>query len=245
MYDNIIFDLYGTLIDINTDESNEKLWIYMTNLYKKQNAIYRPNELKKLFNKLCNEEEINLKKTLKCDNVEININNVFKKLFEHKNINVNNKTIDKTTLAFRKNSTNYIKLYKNVKKTLNTLKKHSKKIYLLSNAQNTFTMYELKKLNLEKYFDGIILSSNELVKKPNPIFFDKLFNKYNLKKENSIMIGNDKTTDIKGAFEYQIDSIYIKSNLSPSNDLNITSKATFNIYDGNIKSILDFLLYNQ
>ena len=33
MYDNIIFDLYGTLIDIHTDEEDIAVWKHMCEFY--------------------------------------------------------------------------------------------------------------------------------------------------------------------------------------------------------------------
>lgn len=35
MYRNYIFDLYGTLVDIHTDEEKEALWEEMADAYKK------------------------------------------------------------------------------------------------------------------------------------------------------------------------------------------------------------------
>ena len=38
MYKNYIFDLYGTLIDINTDEWNVQLWKKMQILYNTRSS---------------------------------------------------------------------------------------------------------------------------------------------------------------------------------------------------------------
>ena len=43
---DIIFDLYGTLIDIYTNESSKAFWIKCANKFKKYKA-YKPNKLKK------------------------------------------------------------------------------------------------------------------------------------------------------------------------------------------------------
>ena len=52
MYKNYIFDLYGTLIDINTDEWNVQLWKKMQILYGYRGAIYTYRELQKEYGKL-------------------------------------------------------------------------------------------------------------------------------------------------------------------------------------------------
>ena len=40
MYKNYIFDLYGTVIDINTDEWNDDLWKKIAILYAYKGAHY-------------------------------------------------------------------------------------------------------------------------------------------------------------------------------------------------------------
>ena len=44
MYKNYIFDLYGTIIDINTDENYDDLWKEMAEFYCMKNAIYTAEE---------------------------------------------------------------------------------------------------------------------------------------------------------------------------------------------------------
>ena len=56
MYQNYIFDLYGTLVDIHTDETVRGLWKQMAELYTRRGAAYRPEELRETYEMLCREE---------------------------------------------------------------------------------------------------------------------------------------------------------------------------------------------
>ena len=47
MYDNYVFDLYGTLIDIHTDESGEAFWRSIAELYSCAGIGFTPAELQK------------------------------------------------------------------------------------------------------------------------------------------------------------------------------------------------------
>ena len=47
-YDNYVFDLYGTLVDIHTDENCDLLWEKLAMFYGYYGANYTPDELKKL-----------------------------------------------------------------------------------------------------------------------------------------------------------------------------------------------------
>ena len=171
-YKYFIFDLYGTLVDIHTDEFNDRLWNKFKAILSQYKAYYTKDELRfAYFNKV---SEIENKKAKINHDIEIDIYDVFKYLFTNKGIKTNEETIKKIAIEFRKLSTTHIRKYSNVDRLLSELKKHNKKIYLLSNAQSLFTIYELKQLDLLKYFDDIFISSDIGYKKPDVLFLNKL-----------------------------------------------------------------------
>ena len=232
MYKNYIFDLYGTIIDINTDEEYDDLWEEMADFYCMKNATYSANELKETYHKLCKkEEEKHIKKYKHITHHEIDVHNVFKKLYNDKGVKVTTQSVSATAQFFRILSTKYVKVYDGAIEFIENLKQKGKKVYLLSNAQYDFTYYEMCFLDLVKYFDGILISSEEKVKKPDPYFYQILFERYNLEKNESIMIGNDKSSDIKGANDFGIDSLYFYSNISPIEDLSLPNTSTY-VVDG-------------
>jgi len=57
MYQNYVFDFYGTLADIRTDEENPGLWEKMSEIYRALGADYGPQELQYAFRRLENEEK--------------------------------------------------------------------------------------------------------------------------------------------------------------------------------------------
>lgn len=239
MYKNYIFDLYGTLVDIRTNEQKTYLWEKMAELYGFYGASYEKNELKKKFFEYCKELETEMKKDEECP--EINLDMVIRKLFADKGIDeVEQSTVDALQMSMRVISTKFICLYEGVIDFLEALKKKGKKVYLLSNAQRAFTRPEIKYLGLEKYFDDILISSEEGCKKPGKSFYQRLIDKHNLKVEESIMIGNDSTTDILGAFNMGMDSLYIHTEISPecAKDL----KSTYTIMDGDFTKVKDLIL---
>lgn len=199
---NVLFDLYGTLIDIHTDESKEKFWKKLA-LKTKDFKEYDYQELKTEYLKAC--EYFHQFKE------EIEILDVFEKIY-----NVGIEDAKKIALLFRKLSTIYIRKYRGVDKLLTNLKKRGCMIYLLSNAQSSFTLPEMEKLGLVKYFDGIAISSDYGVKKPNKDFYLKVLEKFELAITDTWMVGNDFECDIAPAKELGLKTIYIESNLSPN-----------------------------
>lgn len=212
MYKNYIFDLYGTLVDIHTNETKAYLWKKMHVWYDMHGAHYeKPLTLKKEFYRLINEAEANMND----EYAEIQIEYVFLKLFEQKGVEASMELAVETGKMLRMLSLDYVKLYDGVLELFDRLKKNNKKIYLLSNAQRIFTEPEMRLLGIYDLFDGIIYSSDAGVKKPSGKFYDALFKKYKLKKKESVMIGNDHICDALGASQYGIDSMYWHTNISP------------------------------
>lgn len=236
MYKNYIFDLYGTLIDINTDEWCDDLWKKMAVMYGYKGAHYTFDELNSEYGRLVELEKKAVKKRHpEYKVVDIKIEKVFKKLFTQKGVKVTKSQVAFVAEAFRCYSTKYIKLYDGVIDLLDMLKAKGKKIYLLSNAQRSFTENELNMLGLTQYFDGICISSDEECSKPDSCYFKTLFDRYGLNKGESIMIGNDYLSDIGGAADFGIDSLYIHQSISP--EIEGELRSTYTVMDGDVYKI--------
>ena len=153
MYDNIIFDLYGTLIDIHTDEEDIAVWKHMCEFYAEHGVKYNPAGLRSKYKRQVRRaEQAMAKKKFKFP--EIQILDVFEQLTRKKDQDADDcaELTVKAAQEFRKTSTEYIKLYDGVKEMLGRLKNSGKKLYVLSNAQRVYTLPEIQKLGIEEYF---------------------------------------------------------------------------------------------
>lgn len=219
MYQSCIFDLYGTLVDIHTDEDRIEVWEKLVLFFGYYGAGYTAKELRLGYNRIV-EEMLNGKKELRnCGHEaypEISIEKVFLKLFQEKQVDADRAIAIYTGQFFRALSTDFIRLYKGTKEMLAQLVKEGKQLYLLSNAQRIFAEYEMKALGIFSYFDGILISSDFPYKKPDSRFFEQLIERYNISKDTAIMIGNDAVCDILGAKKAGLHTFYIHSNLSPN-----------------------------
>jgi putative hydrolase of the HAD superfamily len=224
-YDNYVFDLYGTLVDIRTREDDPVLWKKLALFYGYYDAAYDPDELQEAYGALVAGKERALKNRLEENprysheaSPEIEITDVFLELYTAKGAAADRQLAIHTGQFFRVLSTDYVRLYPGTETMLSNLKEHGKKIYLLSNAQRIFTEYEMHVLGLVPYFDGILISSDHKTKKPDKRFFDLLLTQYRLDVKKSLFIGNDSTTDIAGARKIGMDTYYVESNISPAQD---------------------------
>lgn len=241
MYKNYLFDLYGTLVDINTNEWKTYLWEKMAELYAFEGASYKPMELKKAyFAQVEKEKDEVAKMHPNFTNIDIRIEKVFEDLLRNKGFEPPQNFGEYTAKAFRVISTKYIKLYDGVEDLLDSLRKAGKGVYLLTNAQRWFTAPEIKMLGLEDKFDGIVISSDEYTCKPDKAFYNLILERYGLNPDETIMIGNDCKTDILGSYNAGLDSLYIHTSISP--DVSIELKSKFSVMDGDFKKIKPLIL---
>lgn len=243
MYDNYIFDLYGTLVDIRTNEEKAYLWQKMSELYSSLGAAYASGELRREFRRLEKEELRRLQDGYADRSdvlAELDLTKVFQALFREKNVPCDRQTAGMMAIFFRTLSRKFLRVYDGVEDTLRELRGRGKHLYLLSNAQSDFTRPELEMLGLKKYFDGILISSEEGCRKPCPAFFHRLLERYELDPARCLMVGNDEYSDIGGAANVGMDSLYIHT--STSSQPQGRHKPVYCVMDGDWTKAAHFLL---
>ena len=215
MYTDLIFDLYGTLVDIHTEE-NAEVWEKTALYFGYYGAHYSPRELESAFT-----AQISLRKSKAGQSYEcfpdIPFHEVMADLFRSKGIEENADTLGiQAAQLFRIASTEYIRLYPKVLESLDLLRKKGYRLWLLSNAQEVFTRYELRHLGLWDAFDGVYISSCFGFRKPDVQFFRSLLEEQQLDPKQCLMIGNDRETDIAGAKAAGLDTFYMHTALTPN-----------------------------
>jgi len=220
-YKNFIFDLYGTLVDIHTDENKASVWKKTAVYFSAQGAAYTGKEIKERYIDLIRAEEKKLQKKLQkkypgitVKEVEINLDRVFAALYKEKGIKANRQLVKDSMIAFRAITMEKLKLFPGAVELLEGLRNAGKKVYLLSNAQTSFTYPEMKALGITEYFDDIFFSSDLEVKKPSVKFYEALFEKHGLQKADSVMVGNDRFADVQGALDFGMEAIYLDTEQS-------------------------------
>ncbi|WP_342759314.1 HAD family hydrolase [Kineothrix sedimenti] len=235
MYKNYIFDLYGTLVDIRTNENKENLWKGMAELYRNVGAVYEAEELKRDYFLLCREEEERIRREKECEYPEIEIGEVFRKLYMRKNVRVGEETAVYAARRFRQWSREYIRVYEGAAEMLAELKRIGRRVFLLSNAQRLFTMPEIETLGIEKFFDDIFISSDYGVKKPERAYMELLLKKQHLKTKDCVMIGNELGSDIEIANACGMDSLFLQGNVQETSEKG--TAATYVAAEGDFEHI--------
>ena len=192
-----IFDLYGTLADICTDEAPDAFWACVAQDAARYGARYTGETLKKTYLALCADEVRRRSATLPGvpeEFVEPELLNVFSRL-------LSGRDDDAAAFArtFRRRSTRWLRPMPYAAKVLDALRKRGARMFLLSNAQACFTNDELLALGFSDRFNGILLSSDAGMKKPYRGLFELMLDRYAIDRGAAVMVGNDAVADIGGA----------------------------------------------
>lgn len=209
MYQNYIFDLYGTLIDIHTDEYSKNFFKKYAKWLRRQGFHFEWKLFYGLYVSTEKEYREKAAQTGKFAMPEIQIEEVFRDVFAANGYEISEEQTAYLCAGFRRISLIHMSLFPDTLACLEGLKRAGKKIYLLSNAQRSFTWQELELAGLIPYFDGILISSDEKCMKPDPEFYNICCARYQLDKAQSVMIGNELKSDMAGAKAAGIDGFYI------------------------------------
>lgn len=213
-YTDLIFDLYGTLVDIHTEESDE-VWEKTAIFFGFYGAHYTGGELKADFLAAMKQRQVAAGQSYECF-PDIPFEQVMAQLLRIKGIEENADALGfAAAQLFRIASMEYIRLYPHTLEALATLRRRGHRLWLLSNAQRAFTAYELRHLGLNDQFDGIYISSDYGCRKPDSRFLGALLREQGLHPDNCLMIGNDRDTDIAGAKAMGLATLYMHTNITP------------------------------
>ena len=147
-FKNYIFDFYGTLVDIETDESSPILWDTMAQIYQSYGASYTGEGLRLRYKELVQQAEEDLAKEKQVAYPEIDLTVIFVQLYLEGHPSGDSVAHLKEwgrliARTFRVLSRKRLELYPHTKEVLEDMKAAGCRIFLLSNAQADFTNPEI------------------------------------------------------------------------------------------------------
>ena len=213
-YTDLIFDLYGTLVDIHTEE-DALVWEKTALYFGYYGAHYTPSQLKEAFEAELKKRKAKAGQSYECF-PDLPFEPIMAQLFRQAGVEENADALGlNAAQLFRICSTEYIKLYPGALDALARLRQKGLRLWLLSNAQRVFTAYELRHLGLGEQLDGIYISSDYGCRKPDSRFYQALVEEKGLDVSHCLMIGNDRDTDIAGAKALGMATLYMHTALTP------------------------------
>lgn len=209
---DLVFDLYGTLVEIHTEETGE-VWEETARYFTAHGAAMNGPDLFAAFRQELARRNAAAGQSYECF-PEIPFDEVMDTLYRRRGGTETGFGLA-AARHFRSLSTEYIRLYPGVLEALRALRGAGYRLWLLTNAQRAFTELELEQLGLADAFDGVYISSDHGCRKPDRRFFSALLTGQGLTPRQCLMIGNDRETDILGGAQAGMATLFLHTNLTP------------------------------
>jgi putative hydrolase of the HAD superfamily len=210
----ILFDLYGTLIDIHTDEDSDQIYRAISHFLTYQGISVDRQEIRDQYYRIMEEQRLARGE----EYPEFDAVKVWREI-----INRNpgaSAVIPAAKLSqlpgfltemYRGISRQRLKLYPEVKAVLDAL--HSRfRLAVVSDGQSGWALPEMHALGIQSYFNPIIISSDYGFRKPDRRLFETALSSLRLSPKEVVFVGNDMYRDIFGAVRLGIKTVFFSSN---------------------------------
>ncbi len=104
---------------------------------------------------------------------------------------------------------------------LTMLKAQNYKLGIITNGRFPFQLQNIQALHIESYFDVILISEREGIRKPDPAIFERALEHVGETAVNAVMVGDNPIADIQGAKKVGMRTIWKSTdpiNLCPDAD---------------------------
>jgi putative hydrolase of the HAD superfamily len=210
----IVFDINGTLIDIQTDEGNDEIYRSISHFLTYQGIRVHRWEVRAEYYQLMDEQ----RKASKEAFPEFDAVNLWREYLRRRpeacqSLNAEKLKWMPQFLAemYRGISLNRLQLYPEVKNVLDELF-ISYKLAALTDAQSAWALPEMKAVHIAGYFHPIIVSGDLGYRKPDIRIFRAVLDELNMPPENVLFVGNDMYCDIYGASQAGMKTVFFSSN---------------------------------
>lgn len=122
---------------------------------------------------------------------------VYQQLVEE--FNITGITWEELLQDYRREFKNGCVPFENLNTMLDTLKKQNLFLGMITNGFGQFQMDNIKALGIESYFDVILVSEWEGIKKPDSELFYRATKRLNISPVEAIFVGDHPTNDVKAA----------------------------------------------
>ena len=211
----LLFDVNGTLIDIETDDGLEEIYRAIGHFLMYQGISLHRWEVRDLYFQLMQQQRAESAETF----AEWNAVEVWREFLRSKasdyTRSLPSEKLEQLPLFLaelhRGIARKRLRLYPQVQETLDQLCS----LYhmaVVTDAQSAHAVPELRAMGLLKYFNPVIVSGDYGYRKPDSRLFQKALDALQARPEQAIFIGNDLYQDIFGAQQVGMKAIFLSSN---------------------------------
>jgi putative hydrolase of the HAD superfamily len=211
----IIFDINGTLSDIQTNEGDDGLYRVISNLLSYQGILLEPAVVKYFYFQGIREQRAACVDRYP----EFDAVRIFQEMIDQHATPFTHALpaakIEQLPLllaeTYRAASRFRLQLYPGVEETIRQL--HQKyHLAVITDGQSAYALPELHAVGLSGYFDPIIVSGDSGYRKPDERMFTAALEAMKMGPADVLFVGNDMYRDVYGAHRLKIKTVFFRSN---------------------------------
>lgn len=207
----LIFDINGTLIDINTDEGMEEIYRAIGHVLTYQGISLRRFEVRDLYFRIMDEQ----RRASNEEYPEFDAVAIWREIIERYASGYTRslppEEIEQTPRFLAKLhrgiSRRRLQLYPDVKDMLDQLRPRYR-LAAVTDAQSPYALPELHAVGLLDYFDPVIVSGDYGYRKPDARLFRHALEELHVNAEEVLYVGNDIYRDVFGAQQLGIKTVF-------------------------------------
>jgi putative hydrolase of the HAD superfamily len=227
----LIFDVNGTLIDIETNETLEEIYRVLANFLNYQGLSIGRGELREAYFQAIRDQLAASRETYP----ELDIVNVWRDLLTRKG-NAANRSLPSERLKqlpqvlaemHRALSRQRLQLFPEVRTVLEQLKPYYR-LAVATDAMSPYALPELRHVGLADFFNPIVISGDVGYRKPDPRLFRNALDALGTPAGETVYVGNDLEQDVLAAKQTGMKAIFFCS--GPSQVDPFSTPADYVIY---------------
>lgn len=211
----IIFDVNGTLSDINTNEWHDDVYRVISNFLSYHGMSIDPSVIKDLYFRIMREQRVATGER----HPEFDVVGIFRNIvklhsigYRHELQTTKLKQLSRLLAELHRAASRFrLQLYPGVEATLRQLRPNYH-LAVVTDAQSAYAIPELDAVGLSGYFDPIIVSGDFGYRKPDRRLFLAALDAMKMKPLEVLFVGNDMYRDIYGAQKAGMKAVFFKSN---------------------------------
>jgi putative hydrolase of the HAD superfamily len=225
----LLFDVNGTLIDIETDEGLEEIYRAIAHFLTYQGISLHRWEVRDLYFQIMQQQRAQSTETF----AESDVVEVWREFLRNKASDSFRSlpSVKREQLPLflaelhRGIARKRLRPYPQVQETLDQLHSYYH-MAIVSDAQSAYAVPELRAVGLLQYFNPIIVSGDLGYRKPDPRLFQKALDALRVRPEQALFFGNDLFHDIFGAQQVGMKAIFVSYNQGNTSPQTITPDYT-------------------
>lgn len=200
-----LFDVYGTLIDIWTDEQRLDTWLLMSRFLEYSHISIEASRLRDAYMEAAHRSQAESDES----HPEVDVLGALRSVISGCGFAAANHAVVAAAQVFRAASIVRFGLFPETLEVLGRLRRVMK-IGVVSDAQSVYLVPELRMTGLRDLLDVVVASSDHGFQKPDPRLFRTALEAVGVDASEAVYIGDSMSRDIRGAGRAGIRSVYLR-----------------------------------